>query len=279
MLNKAQKVKFAQDEAKAIDKYKVVGIVPISGIPDRLLQATKNKMKPNAKFIFGRKTLLQRILEGNPKTKHMVSELGTQSVILLSNDDPFAIYKEFKSNLIKLEAKPNQIAPEDINIEGGETSIQPGQAVTELKAAGIDVKIEKGKVVIAKDKTLVEKGQVISTAVSKALHTLGVTPFKAVIQPSVMLSDNIMFRKEVLAIDTEKTTADIVVCFSNALALSMDRGYVNQYTVVKLLVKASNNAIALGVEAKLPIPGIIERLLANASAQASALNELNKPAE
>lgn len=278
MLNKSQKVKFVQDEAKSIDKFKVVGIVPISGIPDRLLQATKNKMKPNAKFIFGRKTILKKILEANAKTKHMAGELNNQSVIMLSNDDPFAIYKEFKSNVIKLEAKPNQIAPDDINIESGETSIQPGQAVTELKAAGIDVQIQKGKVVIAKDKTLVAKGQVISLAVSKALHTLGVMPFSAVIEPAVIFADNIMFRKEVLGINSETITQDILVCFGSALALSLDRGYVNSYTVERLLVKAYNSALWLGVEAKVPDSGIIEKLLANASMQATALSEL-KPSE
>ncbi|HUY70506.1 MAG TPA: 50S ribosomal protein L10 [Candidatus Baltobacteraceae bacterium] len=278
MLNKSQKVTFAKDEAKAIDKFKVVGIVPIAGIPDRLFQATKNKMKPNARFIFARQTVLKRILEGNPKTKHMASLLNDQSVILLSNDDPFQIYKEFQSNIIKLEAKPNQIAPDDINIESGETSIQPGQAVTELKAAGIDVQIQKGKVVIAKDKTLVAKGQVISLAVSKALHTLGVMPFSAVIEPAVMLSDGMMYKKEVLRINTESTTKEILVGFANALALSIDRGYVNQYTVERLLVKAYNNAMWLGVETKMPVAGIIEKLVANASLGAAALGEL-KPSE
>lgn len=279
MLNKSQKVEFVKNEAKLIDKYKVVGIVPISGIPDRLFQATKNMMKPDARFIFGRQTILKKILEANPRTKHMVGELSDQSVILLSNGDPFEIYKMFKSNALQLEAKPNQIAPEDINIQSGETSIQPGQAVTELKTAGIDVQIQKGKVVIAKDKTLVAKGQVISLPVSKALHTLGVKPFTAVIEPSVMFADNMMFRKNVLGINSETVTKDILSAFASALTLSLDRGYVNQYTVERLLVKAYTNAIFLGTEAKVPDKGIIERLVANAAAQAGALNELNKPAQ
>ena len=59
----------------------------------------------------------------------------------------------------------------------------PGQTVTELKAAGIDVQIQKGKVVIAKDKVLVKKGETISPGVAKALHTLEVYPFSAVVDP------------------------------------------------------------------------------------------------
>ena len=88
----------------------------------------------------------------------------------------------------RLAAKPGQVSPEDVSVTAGETGIQPGQTVTDLKSAGIDVQIQKGKVVIAKDKVLVKKGEVISAKIAKALHILDILPFKAVIEPSSLLS-------------------------------------------------------------------------------------------
>ena len=64
----------------------------------------------------------------------------------------------------------------------------PGQAVTDLKAAGIDVQIQKGKVVIAKDKVITKKGEAITSSVAKALHTLDINPFSATLEPLLMLS-------------------------------------------------------------------------------------------
>ena len=55
-------------------------------------------------------------------------------------------------------AKPGDIAPEDIIVKEGETPFKPGPIVGELQKAGIPAAIEGGKIVIRKDKVLVEKG-------------------------------------------------------------------------------------------------------------------------
>ena len=276
MLTKDEKIKFVKEGSKALSKYGTVGIVNLSGIPDRLLQKSRNSMKGETRLILGRKNLLVKILESSPKTKGLVPEMSGTTAIILSNSDPFDLFKKFKSNEIKLAAKPKQLAPEDIIIQGGETSLQPGAAVTELKQAGIDVQIQKGKVVIAKDKVLIKKGEPITKVAAKVLSTLGTMPFKASIEPYVLIANGTTFTRELLDIDEHRTTANILGAFKNAYFLSLDRGIINQYTVKPLIVKGFMQARALGIEAKVYEPGIIEFLLGTASAQASALNALNK---
>jgi large subunit ribosomal protein L10 len=274
MLTKSQKKNFVEEGKKGVQKYSVVGIIPLSGIPDRLLQSTRNGMKSEVKFILGRKTLLKRILESTEKTKGLADKLEATSAIILSNDDPFELYKKFKSGTIRLAAKPKQIAPDDVMVSAGETSIMPGQAVTDLKSAGIDVQIQKGKVVIAKDKVITKKGEVITASVAKALHTLDINPFSATLEPSLMLSGSIIFNKNVLSIDAQKTTSDIIRAFSSAMALSLELGIVNAYTVKVLIAKAYRCAYYLGMEAKLYDSGIVEGLVSMASREAAALNSL-----
>ncbi len=276
MFTKDQKVKFVKDSGRDLSKYGTIGIVNLAGIPDRLLQKSRNSLRGQTRLIFGKKTLLVRILESNAKTKGLATHMTGTSAILISNSDPFDLFKSFKSNAIKLAAKPKQIAPDDIMVHGGETSLQPGAAVTELKQAGIDVQIQKGKVVIGKDKLLVKKGEPISTMAAKVLHTLGTLPFTASIEPDVLISNGITFTKELLDIDEQRTISDIRSAFWNAYSLSMERGIINQYTIKPLIVKALMQARALGIEIKAYEPGIIEVLLGTASAQADALNALAK---
>jgi large subunit ribosomal protein L10 len=275
MVKKSEKMKFVQESKKELGKYKVIGVANLNGIPDRLLQASRNKMKKDVKLILGRKNLLEKVLEGE-KTKSLVEQMNGTSAIIMSNADPFEIYKEFHAHELKLAAKPKQLAPEDIMIQSGETSLQPGQAVTELKQAGVDVQIQKGKVVIAKDKVIVKKGEVISITVSKVLHTLGTLPFRAVIEPAALLSDGILFTKDILAINEETTRSDLLLAFANAYTLSLERGIINEYTIRPLIVRAFTEAKVLGIEAKVYEPGIIESLLGSAAAQASALNSMTE---
>ncbi len=278
MLNKEEKMKFVEDAKKALKSYSTIGVVPLSGIPDRLLQSSRNKMRSDVRFLTGKKSLLVRVLEGDPKTKNLVGEISGTSAIVMTNADPFTLFKKFKATTIKLAAKPNQVAPEDISIKGGETGVQPGQAVTELKQAGIDVQIQKGKVVIAKDKVLVNKGSRISTSVAKALKTLDIMPFSTMIAPSVLLSEGLVFKREILDIDPSKTIMDVAVGFNRAFALSLAANVINAYTIRPLLAKGAKIALHLGLESKAPEPGIVELLVQQAAAQASALNAM-APAE
>ncbi len=276
MFTKNQKMKFVEEGKREVKKYSVVGVLPLNSIPDRLVQKSRNTMRPQVKFIIAKKSLLIRILEGDAKTKPLAKELTGMSAIVLSNEDPFALYKSFRSNSLKLGAKPNSISPEDINIEEGETSIQPGQAVTELKTAGIDVQIQKGKVVIAKGKTLVKKGAVITTAVSKALKTLDIQPFSATIEPQILMSGSLMFTKEVLRIDSKVVQSEINQAFAQALAISLKGNMVNQYTITTFIQRSWREAMALGVAGKLYESGIVDKLMAEAYIQANALQGLVK---
>ncbi|MEM0149546.1 MAG: 50S ribosomal protein L10 [Candidatus Micrarchaeaceae archaeon] len=278
MLSRDQKIKFVEDAKRELKSYSTIGIVKLSNIPDRLLQSAKNSMKGSTKFIIGRKTLLERILGAEESTKKLAAQLSGTTMVILSNEDPFELYRKFKAISIKLEAKPKQLAPNDVEVKSGETSMQPGQAVTDLKSAGIDVQIQKGKVIISKDKILVKKGEMITPQVAKALHLLGIAPFVAVIEPDMMISNGVTFSKAVLGITTESTTSQMAQAFSRALALSLEAGIANSYTIGALIGRAYGNAVALGVGANIYAKGITDKLIEKAAAQASALGASVKSA-
>lgn len=271
MLTRDQKEKFVESASKELKSYKTIGIMPVGNIPDRLLQLSKNRMRSSIKVVMGRKNLLIKILESDSRSKDLVKYIEGTSAIVMSNKDPFELYGEFKSNSLKLAAKPNQKAPSDILISSGETTLQPGQAVTELKQAGIDVQIQKGKVVIAKDKK-VKEGEVITTGLSKALHTLGIKPIVASITPAVIFSDGTLFTQKALSITPEGLSKDIAKALGEAIAISYAANIVNSFTIKSMLLKAYSSAMHLGIEYKLYDKGIVEKLLGAAALQAASLN-------
>ncbi|MCL4385676.1 MAG: 50S ribosomal protein L10 [Cyanobacteria bacterium] len=227
MFSKNEKEEFVKKNVEEIKKYKTIGILQLNNIPDKLIQLSRNKLRGNVKFIIAKKTLLTRILETMDYTKPLIKELNGLSVILLSNDDPFKLAKDFRENEIKLAAKPNQIAPTDITIEEGETNLQPGQTVTELKQAGIDVQIQKGKVVIAKSKVIVKSGSIITLQIAKALKTLNILPFKVVVEPNAFVYNNMLFTKDILSITTEQLVKELSQGFMAALNISLKAKIVN----------------------------------------------------
>jgi large subunit ribosomal protein L10 len=268
---KEDKKRFVEEKIKEIKNYKTIGILQINNIPDKLIQISRNKLRDDVKFIIAKKSLLRKILEANENTKPLIDDLKGTSAILLSNEDPFKLTKAFKKYELKLAAKPNQVAPIDITINEGETSVQPGQTVTELKQAGIDVQIQKGKVVIAKSKVLIKAGSIISPAIAKALKILDVMPFKAVVEPSSFVSNGILFRRDVLNITSEQVANDVAKCFVSAFNLSLKAKIVNVYTAPIFITQAYNEAMYLGLERSIYEPGIAEKLIEKASRTAATL--------
>lgn len=278
---KAEKIEFVKKTQANIKKYKTVGVMPLETVPDRLVQRIRNGIKPDGRFIIARKTLMLKILEGSPEYKKLEPYITGNVALVLSNEDPMELYKKVSGKPMKLGAKPNQISPADINIESGETSIAPGQAVTDLKNAGIDVKIDKGKVVISKSKVLVAKGVKITTPVAKALKMLDVMPFQVQGRLSAALEGNLVFSENVLRVNQEYILGELSKNFTEANMLSTAIKFVTPYNASIFISKAANEAMALGIEAKIYDSGVIEKLLGIASLQAKGVNSMVKtePAE
>ncbi|MDE1767832.1 MAG: 50S ribosomal protein L10 [Candidatus Micrarchaeota archaeon] len=276
MMIKAQKVEFVKKMSKEAKGYRTIVIMSLDAVPDSLVQKVRNSLKPDVKFIVARKTLAMKILESDPRLEKLKDYTKGNFAILFSNKDPTELNKVIAANRKKLGAKPNQVSPADISIESGETSIMPGQAVTDLKSAGIDVKIEKGKVVISKSKVLVKKGDKISTAISKALKMLDIMPFEAGTKLTVALNGNLIYTERVLAVDHNYVTQEVAVRFAEANALATQIGLVTQYNVDSMVRKAYLSALGLGLGAEIYQPGITDKLLAKAVREALSLNGLVK---
>lgn len=270
---KQQKIEMVKQIAADLKKHSTIAILPLENIPDNLLQKVRNVTKKDSKFVIARKSLISRSLKGS-KFEVLEKHLSGNFAIILSNSEPSELYQRISSNKLKLMAKPNQIAPDDIRVESGETSIAPGQAVTELKAAGIDVQIQKGKVVISKGKVIVEKGKKISPAVANALKILNIKPFEVAPKLAVAFSNGILFTRKALSFGAAEARAELMTAFAQAYALSLDRGIITVYNIGTFIGKAYRSAVALGLDAKIPEPEITKMLLAEAARQASGLESL-----
>jgi large subunit ribosomal protein L10 len=269
---KPQKVNYVKGLIKEIASYKTVAVMPLDAIPDRLLQQVRNKLKPDSKLIITRKNLAARALEG-AKLGNMGKILERNFALVLSNKEPFELYKIINANRLRLGAKPKQVALSDIVIEPGDTSIAPGQTVTELKSAGIDVQIQKGKVVIAKQKVLVEKGKKISGAVANALKILEIKPFEVAPRLNMAISSGLTYTEAALRVNEDYIRAEILKDFAEAYAMSVELGIVTEYNVAMFITRAHRSAMSVGIEAKIPEPEIVRILMANAAVQASGIAE------
>ncbi|MEM4389148.1 MAG: 50S ribosomal protein L10 [Candidatus Micrarchaeia archaeon] len=253
-----------------IKKAKCIGIVALRGVPDRQFQSVRRKLRGKVKFIVAKNSLIKRALHSAGKAVELCQEMNGPTALFLTEMDPFALYSFVKKNKGKAAAKPNQLAPFDIVVPAGETTLPPGPVLSELKAAGIDARIVGGKVVIGKDSVVAKAGSKISPVVAKALQKLGIEPFEVGLKiPAIW--EGILYRESVLDIDEKKFFADLSAAYSAAFNLSMKICYPTKENIRALIAKAVCESRAVGIKAKIFEQDIIPFLLAQGIAEASSL--------
>lgn len=269
------KVEMVSTMVKKIDKSQVIGLVCVTGVPGPQLQKMRAKLRGHIQMQVMKNTLLEIALKEAGKKKKgldkLVPSIEGQMAILLSDYNPFKLYRLLDETKTKMAAKGGEIAPMDIEVKAGDTPFKPGPIVGELQKAGIPAAIEQGKVIIKKDKLLVKQGDLISKEIATAITKLEIYPLTVGLELRAAYEDGLVFPKSTLAVDQSAYLNMVQDGARSALNLSVFAAIPNKISIRPLLAKAHMEALSLAVNSEYPAPEAIKLLIAKANAQSLAL--------
>ena len=269
---RANPVKAAEVDALAskLREAKVVGIVNVQGIPARQFQAMRRRLRGRVDIRVAKNTLMRLALERAAAEKQglaaLASALEGQTALVTTALNPFKLFKELEATKTTAPARGGEVAPADIWVRAGETPFKPGPVVGDLQKAGIPAAIERGKVLIKKDKLLVKQGDRIPREVAQVLARLEIYPLIVGLDLRGAYEDGQVYRRDALAVDEVTVRAQVTDAIRRALSLSLITAYPTRFTVPLLLSTAYRKALGLAVRAGIPTRDSIKLLLAKANA-------------
>jgi len=269
------KVKDVEELGEMIKKSRVVGIVGVREIPADNLQQMRGSLRGNVEIRMVRNTIARRALESSvPEIRPLADFIEDQTALLFSNDNPFKLNSLLEKGKRPMPIKAGARAPRDIVIEAGVTSFSPGPMVGKLQAAGIPAAIKSGKVVINQNITLAKEGEVVSAKTADILKTMEIFPRNVGLELRAAYEGGLIFKVKDLSIDVQAQISELSVASAKAFSFAVKIGYATPQTIGPMLQKAQTEARALVLDAALPVPGMMEMLLAKAAANAKALERL-----
>jgi large subunit ribosomal protein L10 len=256
-----------------IKSHEVVGMANLLDIPAPQLQKMRKTLKDSAVLKMSRKTFMSLALNDSGKENIVALEeyMEGQPAMIFTNMNPFKLYKILESSKTAAPAKAGSIAPEDIVVPKGDTAFKPGPILGELQKIGIPAKIEKGKIVITSDKTIVAAGESIPRDVASILTRLEIFPLEVGIDLRAAYEDQTVYTSDILTIDDEQTVMDIQQAFTRALNLSVNAVIFNKVSVPVLIQKAATLSLNLALNAEILTSKTTDLLLAKAYAQMLSL--------
>lgn len=268
---KPSKVVVVDSLAKDLQAAPAIAVLNMYKLPANALQKIKHELADKAKIRFTKKSTLTFAIKKAGK-EHLLEYFKEQPALLLTTMNPFKLYKFLQANKSPTAAKAGDIAPYDIEVRAGPTDLMPGPAITTLTKAGVPARVEGGKIGVMKDKVVCKAGEKISPDLAAALQLLKMQPMEISLDLVSVAEGNIIYKKDVLAVDEVRLMADIAMAANQAINLSVNAGWPTKQAMPIMINKAFTNAKTLGLEAKVLDKGIIDSLLAKAKMQAESLN-------
>ncbi|MDE1764192.1 MAG: 50S ribosomal protein L10 [Thaumarchaeota archaeon] len=267
---KAQMYQQVQELPK---KYKVIALVRMEKVRSSQLLPLRKKFKNEVEIISIKDKVAQKALSSlkMPAVEKMIDKLVGQCVLMFTNMSPHKLNIMLGKNKIMLAARGGDKASIDVVIKAGNTGITPGPILTDFKEAGVATKIDQGTIWITKDSTAAKKGDVIAAKLATLLSKLDVKPVEAGIILNAALEESTIYNQEELVIDVEKYREAFAKAHQEAMALSIEIGYVTKENVNAVLARAAQHARSLAIESGYLTEETKEQTLQKANAQASAL--------
>src|SRR3989344_89926 len=242
--NKIKEVALLKD---VLARYKTVAIIDLTNLPSPQLQKMRKKLKDSLIRVTKKRLLviaLKEIGQGVEKLNEVLTE-NVMPALILTNDSSFKLSKFLRQNKSQVAAKSGQIAPKDIVVSPGPTSLHAGPVIGELGAVGIKASVEAGKIAIRQEATIVRAGEVIKSNVADILVKLGIKPMEIGLNLIASFENGAVFTKDILDIDDKFYINSLRLAVSDAINLSASIGYVTKDNVNLILSMAEREALAL----------------------------------
>ena len=264
------KKKEVEELTKIIKSHPVIALVDVAGVPAYPLSKMRDKLRGKALLRVSRNTLIELAIKraaqelGKPDLEKLADYIEGGAAILATEMNPFKLYKLLEESKTPAPAKPGAVVPKDVVIPAGPTSIPPGPLVGEMQALGIPARIERGKVSIQKDYTVLKAGEVITEQLARILNALGIEPLEVGLNLLAAYEDGIIYTPDVLAIDEEEYINMLQKAYMHAFNLSVNIAYPTKQTIEAIIKKAFLGAKNVAIEAGYITPETVEDIFGRA---------------
>ncbi|MBI2084195.1 MAG: 50S ribosomal protein L10 [Candidatus Aenigmarchaeota archaeon] len=222
--------------------YNTIGLVDMLKMPAKQLQEIKKNLGNEVVIKISKKSLLKMALEES-RFKPMIEHLPKQPALILSNSEPFAIFKKINSMRFKTYAKEGDVALSDVAVQPGPTELLPGPAISELQKVGIIAGVEGGKIAVKKASTILKRDAVISKDLAGVLRKLKIQAAEVKLKVDSFY-DGMLYPRDVLEM-VETYPKKLGEAIREDLMFSINIGYPTKENIKYLIAKVNQQEIAL----------------------------------
>jgi len=232
-----------------MEKYTKVISFSVDLVGSRQLALIRQKLRGRGEFIFGKNTMLRKVLrdkcdrdaadqpEKAEKLIKLLTLIDGNVGLLFHDQDIKAMRDEIEGETLPCAAKVGINAPCDVMIHAGPTGCDPTQTAF-FQLLDIPTKINRGQVEIVSDVVVIRAGEKVQASQASLCAKLNITPFAFGPVGRYAYDDGDVYSCEVLDITDEMIENGFTNALRKASALCLGTGLPNSLTVPHYVYKA-----------------------------------------
>jgi len=234
-------------------------------------------LRPDSVILMGKNTMMKRSIKlyceekeddtWMPLYEKLVGNVG----IVFTKADLSGVKDEIARYKVGAAARVGAVAPNDVTIPAGPTSLDPSNT-SFFQALAIATKITKGSIEIVADVNLIKAGDKVGASQAALLGKLGVRPFKYGLEILQVFEGGALFDPKVLDLTDDVLLERAAAAIANVAALSLAAQYPTLASVPHSVIDGYKNvlAIALATEYSFPLADKVKEVLKNPGAFVAA---------
>ncbi len=269
----SEKKQAVQETVELINQYQIIAAADLTKVSSSMLQDVRKQLRGNHLFRVVKNTLMRIGMEqaGKEGTQEFMESISGPNVFLFTNGNPFKVAMELDANKVKVFAKADDIAMDDIVLKAGNTGLSPGPLIGKFGVLSVRTRIESGNIWVVQDTTVRKKGEEIGDDLADLLTRMGIRASEMGLSIKAVWENGEVILGESLILDLDEYRSMLEQAIGGAFKVAIEAAYATPETAPTLLAKATQEAIAVAVEAEWPTEKTIELLIAKASAEAKSL--------
>jgi len=176
-----RKIDYFGRVSKLLGEYNKVLVVTVDNVGSAHMQSIRKMIRGKGILLMGKNTLLRKsmrefIQRGHTELEGLIGQIyGNVGLVFVKND-----LQEVKTllvgNTVGAFAKVGSISPIQVIVPKGDTGMDPSKT-SFFQALSIQTKINRGKIEIMNDVSLLQKGEKVGASQAVLLQMLAIKPF------------------------------------------------------------------------------------------------------
>jgi len=245
-----RKLVYREKLLSLLEEYTNVLVVQVDFVGSNQLQQIRSSLRGRAEILLGKNTVMRKVIrekvDENPSLEKLMNSIRGNVGLVFTNDDLKEIRDAIQANTVPAAAKTGVIAPSDVFIPPGPTSLDPGQT-SFFQALNILTKINRGAIEIINKVHLIAKGDKVSASAVALLSKLNIRPFEYGVTTLYVYQNGSFYEASVLDLSDDDLLAKFFNGVNKAAALSLAVGIPTLASLPHSLANGFKKLLAISV--------------------------------